>query len=314
MPKHASNAPASALVEPGPVGLRLPSAASTIARAPATIDVVEHRDGAGRAAPPVGEVGDPPERVRRGFGERERRDRAARRRRRAAPSGTPAWPRKHATTGFVARDFGRARDRARDVLGAGHERRHEDREQRVDRVVRERDAQARARTARRSRRRRGRSGCAPTRRARRARAARPGSLGSSSGTSRPAPAHASAARMPGPPALLTIATRRPGGNGLVREQHRGRRAARRACRRGSRRPGGTARRPRRRATRARRCATTRRGSRPRCARSSPRRSAWCGRCDARGARTCAGSRTTRGTAGSRRCAGRRPSTAAGRCR
>ncbi len=35
----------------------------------------------------------------------------------------------------------------------------------------------------------------------------------SSGTSRPAAMHASAARIPGPPPLVTIATRRPAGSG-----------------------------------------------------------------------------------------------------
>ena len=57
-------------------------------------------------------------------------------------------------------------------------------------------------------------------------------VASSSGTSRPAPAHASAARIPGPPALRDDGDPPARRQRLMRQHHRGRRAALRACRRG----------------------------------------------------------------------------------
>ena len=73
------------------------------------------------------------------------------RRRRGARRARPARPRKHATTGLAPASAGRARDRVRDVVGLGDERRHEDREHRVDTPGRRARRAARARTARRSR-------------------------------------------------------------------------------------------------------------------------------------------------------------------
>ena len=55
---------------------------------------------AGGAAPPIGEVGDPPERVRGRLGERERRDRAPLAVAAQLRPGHRPCPRKHATTGL----------------------------------------------------------------------------------------------------------------------------------------------------------------------------------------------------------------------
>jgi hypothetical protein len=74
----------------------------------------------------------------------------------------------------------------------------------------------------------------------------------SGGTSSPLDSSASAARIPGPPALVRIATLLPlGSPGWTAASRR--RTSPRGCRCGSRRSGGTARRRRRRRTRSRRC-------------------------------------------------------------
>ena len=82
--------------------------------------------------------------------------------------------------------------------------------------------------------------------------------------------------------------------------------------RAARRPGGRARRRRRPSPRARPCASWPRARRRGSCRSASRGSASSGRPARRRARTCAGSRTTRGRAGSRRSRRRPPSTRAGR--
>ena len=126
-----------------------------------------------------------------------------------------------------------------------------------------------------------RTAAAPPRRSRRSpsRACRPGSRGSPRaggarasaarvssvelGSSSPAASHASAQRMPRPPAFVSTATRRPRGSGWRESSDGGVERAPRACRRAARPPGGRARRPRRPSRRARRCA-----SRPPSARRS----------------------------------------------
>ena len=128
----------------------------------------------------------------------------------------------------------------------------------------------------------------------------------STGTSRPFASHASAARIAGPPALVTIATRRRRGTGWLREharhveqflerarpddarlaQHRIDEHVARRARPGVRRGGA--------------------GAGVRIAPPSPRRSAWCARRGARSPRTCADCRSSRGRAGSRRSADRPP--------
>ena len=144
---------------------------------------------------------------------------------------------------------------------------------------------------------------------------RAGCLRSAAAISSPSAAQASAQRIPGPPALVTMPTRRPGGSGWVASSsgdvehllervgadHAGlaEQCVDGHVRRGEQRAGVRRRRP---------------GPRPASARSSPRRSAWSARPRGRCGRTCAGCRTTPGTAGSRRCAGPPPSTGAGRCR
>ena len=56
-------------------------------------------------------------------------------------SGTPAWPRKHDTIGLPPAASAARADRAGYVLGAGDQRRHEDRDHRVDRGVGESKAE-----------------------------------------------------------------------------------------------------------------------------------------------------------------------------
>ena len=151
---------------------------------------------------------------------------------------------------------------------------------------------------------------------RRARRQERGQLGArscagSSGTSRPPAWQASAQRIPGPPALVTIATRSPRGHGLRRRAARRRRTARPACRCGSRRPGRNS---------ASTVTSEAASSAPVCeavarapAAERPLLTATIGllraEARARSARTCAGCRTTPGTAAPRRCAGPAPSTA-----
>ena len=81
---------------------------------------------------------------------------------------------------------------------------------------------------------------------------RRGSRSRTAGRSSPDASQASTARIPGPPALVTMATRRPAGSGCASRQARCR-TSRRSCPRGSRPPGERARRPRRRWRRAPPC-------------------------------------------------------------
>ena len=229
------------------------------------VEVVEHGHPAHGAPPPIGEIGDPPERVRGGFGERERRNRpacatgAVVAAQLGGDAGAPEEARDHGLVAGGRRR--RSRSRARDVGRTGHERRDEDHEQRVDSCRRAGRRAAPARTARRSRPRRDRPDCA---RAASRRDERPqrvlrrrAELGHLEPRAR-AGVGGQDARAAGVAHDRDAAARR---QGLVREHHRASRTTRRACRRGSRRPGGRARRPRRRAKPARPCATTRRGAR-----------------------------------------------------
>ena len=173
---------------------------------------------------------------------------------------------------------------------------------------------ARPRTARRSRPRRGRPGCAPSRRREAICAQRvlrgrvelgdlePGAR------ARVGREDARAAR------VADDRDPAPGGQRLVREHHRGREQL--VERVDPDHAGLAEQRVDRDVGRGERGGVRRRGAAP--GRRPPalhrddrlRRAPGC----ARAARTCAGSRTTRGTGGSPRSAGRRPSTAAGRCR
>ena len=208
---------------------------STSARARRDVDVVEARDRARGSPPPVGEVGGAPERVRGRLGERERRDRrravvaaAARRRRRPGRGSTT-------TTGLSLGgrgDGGRDRDGDVVVLASTSGGTKID-EHRVDAGVGEHDAD-RALVL-----------VGATRSATRSTGLRTAAPGRSE-RAQPLPASPRSARAPrarrprtrrrrgcpGPPALPTIATRRPGGERLVREHAARCRAAPRACRPG----------------------------------------------------------------------------------
>ena len=268
----------------------------------------------GGPPPPVGQIGDPAERVRGRLRERERRDRPACRRRPAARRARPL-PEEARHDRLAARRLGRAR-RSRAATSSARVTSGGTKiasTASID-VVGERDAAARPRTGRRSRRRRGRPDCAPTRPTSAIAAQRVLGRGVELGHLEAGARARVGGEDAGPAGVADDRDAAAGRERLVREHHRGRQqlvervdadhaglAEQRVDRDVGRR-------------RARRCATTRRGSRPRCGRSSPRRSASSARRCARAARTCAGSRTTRGTAGSPRSARRRPSTAAGRCR
>ena len=125
---------------------------------------------------------------------------------------------------------------------------------------------------------------------------------------------ASAARMPGPPAFVRIATRRPSRQRLVRQQVR---HVKHLFERVDADHAGLLEQRIDGDVHAGQCAGVRRsGPRAggRAVRSSPRRSASLRRCAAPGGRTSAGSRTTPGTAGSRPLPGPAPSTGSRRCR
>ena len=90
----------------------------------------------------------------------------------------------------------------------------------------------------------------------------------------PAASQASAARMPGPPALVTMADAAPRRQRLRVQAGPPGRTSRRACRRESRPIDETRHRRRRRWRRAPRYGCRRRACPRACARTSPRRSAW----------------------------------------
>ena len=208
---------------------------------------------------------------------------------------------KTAAIGDVAGPRGGVRDRAGDVVGPGDERRDEDRDDRVDGRIGGEDREERGAKSSADAAAIRSTGLRERRLGRGERAQGALELGRERRDVEPVPGAGVGARMPGPPALVTIATRRPGGQRLVGEQrgdveqlvervgadHAGL-AEQRVDRRRRRRPA------------ARRCARRRR-ARPRpSARLDGDDRLRAARRAARSGRTCAGSRTTRGTAGSRR--------------
>ena len=120
----------------------------------------------------------------------------------------------------LARAGGAVDDRRGDALGVGRDRRNEDDEEAVESVVGEQDLHGPPVVLRR----RGGDHVDRIADARRGAEERPAALRPSSetkaGSSRPCASHASAARIPGPPALVTIPTRRPAGTGWCDKQHR----------------------------------------------------------------------------------------------
>ena len=162
------------------------------------------RERALRAAPPGRVVDDPRQRVGGRLGEGERRDRS--RPAGATARGCPAWRGSWRARACPSGCRGRLADGASDVVGARHERRDEDDEDRVDVGVGQHRAQRPLVVGGRRPTRRGRPGCAPPAAGgRNDRSARLGARPRARAPRGPAPSHASAARMPGPPALPTIA-------------------------------------------------------------------------------------------------------------
>ena len=124
------------------------------------------------------------------------------------------------STGLPVRARAAVGDRRRDRLGLGHERRNEDGDHAVDLRRRGGALRGRGGSGPAAPRRACRRDCRRSPRPAETIAARRASLSPSAGSCRPCASQASAARIPGPPALVRMATPRAARHRLVREQGR----------------------------------------------------------------------------------------------
>ena len=202
-------------VAPHAVARVAASSRATSACARRVVDAGEHRHRPGRAGRATRRGVRHGRARRRRPREREGRDRAAVARRRLELDGAVGAEEarddrlRHLATGRVA-----ARIASATSSASGDERRHEDHDHRVDLVVVEEHAERRARRSPHRRRATRSTGLRrPASGDVRAASAALGLGRRARGPRGHGATHASAARIPGPPPLLTIATRRPRGSG-----------------------------------------------------------------------------------------------------